>query len=320
MDTQQSCLVIGGGVAGASAATWLHELGASVVWVEGGARLGGTLWRVHNPISNHVGGGAASGHAMAEALTRDVLSRGLTPRHGVHVVSVAAGGDRDLLEVTWRVDGRLEQVCFAGVIVATGSQRRRLNLPGEEAHRGRGVAVSGRKERERFRGRRVTIVGGGDAAFENALLLAEVDAQVTLVNRSAHFKARGEFVGPALSHESIEVVTGARLLEIEGEPGAPFLSAVVLGGGERRWRHQTEGLLIRIGEEARVPQITVHGEAPRTVGYGFLCVDAQGRVGRHARLFGVGDCVSPTFRAVSVAAGQGAMAAHALASHLGHVV
>lgn len=320
MVNQQPCLVIGGGAAGASAATWLHELGASVVWVESGDRLGGTLWRVHNPVGNHVGGGATSGHAMAEAITRDALSRGLKPRHGVHVVSVVANGDRDPLEVTWRSGRDLEQVRFAGVIIATGSQRRRLNLPGEEAHRGRGVAISGRKERERFRGRRVTIVGGGDAAFENALLLAEVNAQVTLVNRSSQFKAREEFVGPALSHEAIEIVTGARLLEIDGEPGAPFLRAVVLSEGERRWRHQTEGLLIRIGEEARAPQITVRGEVPKTVGYGFLCVDTQGRVGRHARLFGVGDCVCPTFRAVSVAVGQGAMAAHALASHLGHVV
>src|SRR5205807_7823040 len=77
-----------------------------------------------------------------------------------------------------------EELQSIAIIIATGLRRRRLSIPGETEFRGRGLIESGTRDREQFAGKDVCVIGGGDAAAENALLLAEVCPSVTLVHRS----------------------------------------------------------------------------------------------------------------------------------------
>ncbi len=311
-------LVVGAGAAGIAAAMWLHELGAPFEWVEAADKSGGTLLRVHNPIHNYPGARFEHGAACAAAMRQDFERRALAPRYNTRATQVRA--DQTGVSVTLQSPDAAHEARFGAVIVATGTQRRRLGLPEETAHLGRGVAVSGRAERERFRGRKVTIVGAGDAAFENALLLAEVGATVTMINRSAAFRARDEFVVPAQNHPAITILNHSRLRSIEATDGAPFLTAVVVETKDKPLQTlPTEGLLVRIGEGATVPPIELEGgRAAPTTGYGYLMADTQAQAG-HPRVLAAGDCACPTFRTIALASGQGSQAAYSAARLLGFV-
>src|SRR6185295_2723068 len=96
----------------------------------------------------------------------------------------------------------LQSIC---TIIATGVRRRQLNIPGEAEFSGRGIIESAARDAQLFAGKDVCIVGGGDAAAENALLLAEVCATVTLVNRGKTLRARREFLDGLQNNHCITV-------------------------------------------------------------------------------------------------------------------
>ncbi len=340
---QPCALIVGAGVAGVSAAIWLRELGVPFDWIEAFHRVGGTLHRVHNAIDNHAGAPFESGAALAASLELHTRRFGLSPSFGVRAVEVVAHHADDPVLVTTdghpRLDDRAQaqgaveaedsrgldddrepgaregerrQTRYSAVIVATGAERRTLDVEGLKRHEGRGVAISGRAERGRFAGRHVVVIGGGDAAFENALLLAEVGCRVTLAHRNDAFRARPHFTAPALAHPSITVLTHATLVALHAEDDADFLTALTLDHMGVRQRVAADGLLVRIGEAARGPRVRLFGYPPTRVGDGFFGVDAQNRT-THPRVLAAGDCACSDFRAVSVAAGQGATAARAAA-------
>src|SRR5207253_7223602 len=92
--------------------------------------------------------------------------------------------------ITLRTGESLQAIAM---IIATGLRRRQLGIPGETDFEGRGVIESAARDRHQFAGKDVCVIGGGDAAVENALLLAEVCPTVTLVHRGKDLRARREF-------------------------------------------------------------------------------------------------------------------------------
>jgi thioredoxin reductase (NADPH) len=92
------------------------------------------------------------------------------------------------------------------IVIATGVRRRKLGVVGEEKFRGRGILTSGIKEAESVTGKRVVIVGGGDAAIENSLILSEYADSVTVVHRRGGFTAREEFVERAKQLSNVKLM------------------------------------------------------------------------------------------------------------------
>src|SRR6185503_9635612 len=99
----------------------------------------------------------------------------------------------------------------------TGLRRRALGIPGERELVGHGVSHSANRDRTVFAGRPVVVVGGGTAAVEDALLCAEVGSEVTLLHRSARFRARSDFLERARAEARIRIVPNAEAKRIVGE-------------------------------------------------------------------------------------------------------
>src|SRR5258708_13860866 len=104
----------------------------------------------------------------------------------VEIASVDLKGKRIVLKSG-------EELQSIAIIIATGLRRRRLGIPGETEFTGRGIIESATRDREQLAGKDVCIIGSGDAAAENALLLAEVCPTVTLVHPGKRMHARREF-------------------------------------------------------------------------------------------------------------------------------
>ncbi|HEY5074574.1 MAG TPA: FAD-dependent oxidoreductase, partial [Pyrinomonadaceae bacterium] len=168
-------LIIGAGPGGLSAARWCDELGLDTLVLEAAAEVGGQLLSVHHPIENYLGVRAANGRELRDLFVEQTKNCDFDLWTNVEI----AGVDLKARRVTL---GSGEELRSIAIIIAMGLSRRKLGIPGEDEFVGRGMIESS-GDREAFAGKDVCVIGGGDAAAENALLLAEVCPTVTLVHR-----------------------------------------------------------------------------------------------------------------------------------------
>lgn len=297
-------IIIGAGPGGLSAALWCDELGLDTLVLERGEEVGGQLLRVHNRVGNHLGVEAASGRELRDIFAAQTEGKDFDLWTQVEIE------EADLRAKRVRLRSGEELTCIA-LVIATGVRRRRLGVPGEREFEGRGVMSSGVLERERVAGEDVLVVGGGDAAAENALLLAETCATVTLVHRGAKLSARREFAERIQGDHRITVFTESTL---EGVYGSERVESVEIrrAGALKPMRMAVRGVLVRVGVEPNSELFTgqIHTDAR-----GYLVTDGQHETSAEM-VFAVGDVSNPRAPTVSGAAGAGATAAKVIASRL----
>lgn len=292
-------IVIGGGAAGLSAAMWCDDLGLKALLLEKDDEFGGQLKRVYNPIENHLGFDAANGEEMRARFIEQIGKRQFLRRVRAEVSSIEA--ERKLVHLH---NG--DPINAGAMIIATGVRRRKLGIAGEDAFIGRGIIESGRKDTRPAAGKRVLIVGGGDAAIENALILSEVAERVFVAHRREEFTARDEFLDKAKKTGNIELLTGTSLGKISGAETIQSVELVNKATGAEEVL-PVEAVLIRIGVE------------PNTGTFkGILRMDEKGYVAVNEKcetnvegIFAAGDVANPLASTVSGAVGMGATAARA---------
>jgi thioredoxin reductase (NADPH) len=297
-------IIIGAGPAGLSAALWCDELGLDTLVVEQASEVGGQLLRVHNPVENYLGVSAAGGRELRDLFAAQAEGREFDLWTEAEIESV------DLKAKRLRLRSG-EELRALALVIATGVRRRRLGVPGEAEFAGRGVLESGRLEREAVAGEDVLVVGGGDAACENALLLAEVCPTVTLVHRGKSLGARPEFVERVRGDHRITVFTETTLRAILG--GERVESVEMLRAGAlKAMRMAVRGVVVRVGVE---PNTELFRDQLHTDGRGYVVTDGQQETSA-AMVFAAGDVSNPLAPTISGATGAGATAAKVIASRL----
>jgi thioredoxin reductase (NADPH) len=297
-------IVVGAGPAGYSACLWLHDLKVPFVWLDQTGQIGGTLRRVGNAIHNWAGRSFASGIALADDMAAHADSLGVACVGGWDI------GRVDPEDGGWSVHGSTGSLSAAQVLLATGTRPRPLDVPGVGDWQGRGLEISVTRTRDSYRDLPVCVVGGGDAALEGALLLAEVTSEVHLVHRATSFRGQPRFVAQVLGHPHIVVHTGRRVSELRGSGTDGRLTGVVLDDGHEL---HVRGIFVRIGVEPSVPDSGVH--FPRTGGY----LDPARSGELLPGLWCAGDVSDGQHQSAIWAAGQGARAAWGIAASLGYV-
>lgn len=297
-------IIIGAGPAGLSAALWCDELGLDTLVIEQGAEVGGQLLRVYNPIGNYLGVRAANGRELRDLFAAQVEDK----EFDLWTEAEIEGVDLKAKRVRLRSGEELQAIAL---VIATGVRRRRLDVPGEAEFQGRGVLESGQLDRDEVKGEDVLIVGGGDAAAENALLLAETCATVTLVHRGKSLRARAEFSERIKSDHRITVFTETTLEKILG--GERVESVEILRAGALKpMRMAVRGVLVRVGVE---PNTELFRGQLHTDGRGYVVTTGEQETSAEM-VFAVGDVSNPLAPTVSGAAGAGATAAKVIASRL----
>jgi thioredoxin reductase (NADPH) len=202
--------VIGGGLAGLAAARHAARLGRLVTLFEGSGLWGGQLATV-----GHVDGlmmqGSHSGQDLAIPLIDDIRKAAVRVIESA-VVRVEAD-DALTLETEDGATHRPEVV-----IVAAGATLRRLGVPGEEDFHGRGVSRCASCDGGFFRNAHVAVIGGGDAAFHEALLLSRTSSRVTMVCRSP-VRAKRDYVDRLSAQENVAFLWDSEVAEILGDQG-----------------------------------------------------------------------------------------------------
>lgn len=309
MSEEARALIVGGGVAAVSAALWLHDFGVPFDWVDARGEVGGMLLRVNNRIGNFPGTDWAHGRELASALRAQVSKHNLHPETATLVELLPAS---DAPNTALRADFEgIPARHYEAVALATGSRYRTLGVPGEAEGMGRYVSQSAMADAERFAGQEVAVVGGGDAALENALRLASFECRVHLLMRSAP-RARESFLEDARQNPRITLwPTPAEVKRITPVEEGCELS---LEGSDLPETLRVAALFVRIGIAPVLPEVP----GLKLDARGFVHTDAGCRTGLPG-VFAIGDIRHTPLRSVATASGDGALAARLIATDLGYL-
>jgi thioredoxin reductase (NADPH) len=214
------------------------------------------------------------------------------------------------------------------VIIAAGAKHRTLGVPGEQEFTGRGVSYCASCDGPFFRNKKIFVVGGGDAACDEARYLSRLSQMIVLVHRRDRFRAQKALAERVLHDPNIEVRFNTAIKEIRG---GQKVSSVILErtGNDGKGRGETceeaadavfvfagitpQSTLVGGGETGGEPGLRAELD-----GNGCILTD-QKMASSVPGLFAAGDVRSGSFRQVVVACGEGAIAAHSAAEYIDEI-
>lgn len=297
-------IIIGAGPAGLSAALWCNELGLDTLVIEQNEEVGGQLLAIHGPVDNYPGVRAKNGREFLERFSEQVTDADFDLWTRVEIQSV----DLKAKRVVLRSGEELQSIAM---IIATGVRRKQMGIPGEEEFAGRGIVESATRDRETLSGKDVCVIGGGDAAAENALLLAEVCPTVTLVHRNKRLKARPTFISELQGQHCITVFPESVVTRILGHEEVEAVE-IMRKDALKPFQMAVRGVVIRIGVE---PNNELFRQQLQLNERGYAVVTSQQET-NVANVFAIGDVSNPLAPTISGAAGAGATSAKVIASRL----
>ncbi len=202
--------IVGAGPAGLTAALYAGRALKRTVLLEAGIP-GGELLNTET-IEDYPGFASITGPELASKMTEHALSFGaeLVPAR-VTAIGVEADSRK-------RIEVEEGEPYFArAVILTAGGQPRKLGIPGEQEYAGRGVSYCAVCDGAFFKGEHLAVVGGGDAAMEEAAFLTRYASRVTLIHRRSEFRAQPVLVERARSNPKLEFMTDTVVEEILGD-------------------------------------------------------------------------------------------------------
>ena len=294
-------IIIGGGPAGISALLWCHSLGLSALMLEQAAELGGQMLQMFHPVLEYPGFPNATGHELRDQFTAHLHAYNLQYRLSANIEAIDT--------TTRRVVVNGENLQAQAIIIATGASNRSLGFAEEENLRGTIFSQSATRDAKLFAGKEVVVVGGGDSAFEDCLILAEICPRVTLLHRSANFRARQSWQENVFANPKIHVRPQHEISSIaQSSPDVVELTVKnsVTNSTEKI---RAGGVFVRLGIQPNTDFLC-----------GQIALDEAGYVVTNQAqqtsvewIYVVGDVCHPVCLSVATAIGHGAIAAKDIA-------
>lgn len=293
---QIKVLVLGSGPAGYAAALYAARAELKPV-VLTGMQLGGQVALTYT-VENYPGFPEGVGGAqLGELFQKQAEHFGATTEFDL-------ANSVDLSERPFKVTTDSGEYRADTLIVTTGASSNMLNVPGERELTGRGVSYCATCDGWFFKDKRVTVVGGGDSALEEALFLTRYASQVTIVHRREELRAGVLLQNRARQHEKIRFLWNTVVTEAVG---TGKLEAVRLKNvlNEEESLLETEGLFIFIGHTPNTGMFKGQLEMDNL---GYLKINERMETSVTG-VFAAGEAADPHFRQVVTSAGMGAAAA-----------
>lgn len=289
-------IIVGGGAAGLSAGLWCDELGLKALVLEREKEFGGQLLWTHNQVENYLGAIAENGRDLFSIFLKQVESREFSRRLQAQVEEI------DVREkIVKLADGR--SIAAKGIIVATGVRRRKLDVQSESGFQLKGILRSGKLDKDNVEGKTVAVVGGGDAALENALILSETAVSVYLIHRRAEFRARKEFIDQVEKKDNIEIHYKCVVKSIKGSTEIEFVELMNVSSNESRML-EAQAILVRIGVQPNSELLKGKLELDEN---GYIKINDVCQT-NFPGVYAIGDVSNPVSPTVSSAVGSGATA------------
>ncbi len=290
-------VIIGAGVAGLAAGIYGVRSGLKTLVLE--EKLAGGAVGDAPSVENYLGFEKISGTELMQKMVGQARKLGVTIREFEAVKSLDLKTDEKIV--------RTDKASYSAkaVIIATGSEYRQLDVPGESEFRGKGVSYCGLCDGPLFKGKKLLVVGGGNSAAITALYLAGIASEVKIVHRRDAFRAEDALIEEIKRKPNAEILFDTEVKEIRGDR---LVNRVILfknKNGESR-ELAVDGVFIQVGE---CPNSQIASEAGVAVNEdGNIIVDFLQKTSI-VGVYAAGDVTTHPVKQIGTAAGQGITAA-----------
>ena len=299
MSDVRNVIIIGSGPAGYTAALYTARASLKPLVFEGSVTAGGALMNT-TEVENFPG--FRDGILGPELMDN---MRAQAERFGAEMVP------EDVTSV--KLDGEIKTVTDSAggkhraraIIVATGSQHRKLGLPREDELSGHGVSWCATCDGFFFKDQDIAVVGGGDTAMEEATFLTRFAKSVTVIHRRDTLRASRAMQERAFADPKITFAWDSEVVELHGDQKLSGVTVRSTKTGETAELSVT-GLFIAIGHDPRTELFQGQLELDEN---GYLRVDSPSTRTNIPGVFAAGDVVDHTYRQAITAAGTGCAAA-----------
>ena len=293
-------IIIGGGPAGLTAALYAKRANKSVLIIEKAA-YGGQI--TYSPkVENIPGFIAVSGNEFAEKLVEQVVEQ---------------GAELEFCEVLSVEDGDVKKVVTDGgvfeskaIVIATGAKHRRLNLEGEEKFIGDGISFCAVCDGAFYKDKTVGVVGGGNSALQEALLLSDLCKKVYVIQNLDKLTGENKLQEQLHTKPNVEIILSTLVKGYLGSDKFEGVEVISASGEERAIT--LDGLFVAIG---LIPQNGIFKNVLELNEYGYADAGEDCRA-KAKGVFVAGDCRSKRIRQVATAMADGAVAALAACDYV----
>ena len=287
-------LVIGAGPAGLTAAIYARRAGKTVLVLEKDS-FGGQI--TFSPkLENYPGFETISGNDLAQRMLEQALALGADVDMDT-VLGIENGPVKTVIGEANRYEAR-------AVIIAAGARHRRLGLPREEEMIGNGLSFCAVCDGAFYQDAHVAVIGGGNTALQEILLLAETCKKVTVVQNLAFLTGEQKMIDLVLARPNVEVLYSTVCVGYEGEDHLTGLRLQNTDTGAEQ-RLAVDGAFLAIGTE---PENQAFAALAPLNEAGYIKAD-ESCVTPTAGIFAAGDCRTKAYRQVATAVADGAAAA-----------
>ena len=230
-------IVVGAGPAGLTAAIYARRANKKVLVFEAKS-YGGQIVNA-NLVENYPGFKSISGFDLATSMYEQAVELGAEIK----------------FEMVKKITKDKEVITDSGtysakaIILATGAENRRLNLPEEVDYIGKGVSYCATCDGNFYKGKDVAIVGGGNTALEDALYLANICNKVYLIHRRDSFRGEDKYVEQISLSDNVELILNSNVIDLNGKE---HLDSIVVKDNEENTRTlEVSGLFIAVGQQPK---------------------------------------------------------------------
>ncbi len=293
-------IVVGGGPAGLTAAVYARRANKTVLVIEKGG-FGGQI--TFSPkVENIPGFAEVTGNEFAEKLVEQVLGQ---------------GADVECAEVLGVTDGDIKTVHtdsgdFEGkaVIIATGAKHRLLGLDREEDFIGEGISFCAVCDGAFYEGKTVAVIGGGNSALQEALLLSELAEKVYVIQNLDCFTGESKLVDQLNAKKNVESIFGTVVEKLIGE--TELTGIRVKNSAGEAYDITVDGMFVAVG---LIPQNEPFAKIIELNSWGYAD-SGEDCTTKADGFFVAGDCRSKRIRQVATASADGAVAALAACEYI----
>ena len=296
-------IIIGSGPAGLTAAIYALRAGKSVLILEKSA-FGGQI--TYSPkIENYPAMGQISGNELADKMVEQVIEMGAD----LGLETVTGVRDEGNKKIVVTEDG--EHECKS-VIIAVGVKHRRLGLPNEEDFVGEGISFCAVCDGAFYKDQTVTVIGGGNSALQEAVLLSEGCKKVTVVQNLDYFTGEAKLLEILKSRSNVELITGSVVDSIIAD-GSTFKGIKIKSEASGALSEiACDGMFVAIGLE---PKNEPYAHLARLNDWGYFD-SAEDCTTATPGIYVAGDCRSKRIRQITTATADGAVAALAACAYI----
>lgn len=299
--------VIGAGPAGITTSIYLARSGFDVAIIERGI-YGGQL-NDTDSIENYTAFESVSGMELAQKM--EVHSRSVDGIEHIY-------GDVNAVEKKddiFKVNLGEEYIYAKSLVIATGVSHKKLGVTKEDDLLGRGISYCATCDGAFFKGKDVSVIGGGDSAMESAIYMSKIANSVTVIHRRKKFRAEQILQDRAKEAENIHYIYDADTLAFDDDGG--IVSCVLYKDKKTHESHihPTDGVFINVGV---VPNTDAFDDLGILRESGFIYTDKEMKTSVEG-IFAVGDVRYDSIRQVVTATGDGAIASDSVNKYLNNL-